>query len=154
MYARKSLEDGSKVVHLSEDSKSRLDAIVSDDTIQKLKDFDPQTRVATHETELTGVKSRLKTMEQKAVGWDMGAVQIKSQINLATINEYTKANKTDNFIRLNDNVALRATGNRLQMCRNLDGKEGPSDAAYDADANCVDMWTTLDIKPDDNIKIQ
>jgi len=154
MYARKSLEDGSKVVHLSEDSKSRLDAIVSDDTIQKLKDFDPQTRVATHETELTGVKSRLKTMEKKSVGWDMGAVQIKSQINLATINEYTKANKTDNFIRLNDNVALRATGNRLQMCRNLDGKEGPSDAAYDADANCVDMWTTLDIKPDDNIKIQ
>jgi hypothetical protein len=96
---------------------------------------------------------RVAKIEDRSKSWDMIETRIKPQISLQTVNNHTKNNKSDNFIRLNDDVALRAQGNRLQMCRSLQGNS-PSDPGYEADKNCVDIWTTLDIKPDDNIKIQ
>lgn len=151
VYAKKD-EEGSKVVHLSDEDRTRLDAIVSDDKIKSLKDFEVG-RVTTNENEMKATKNRVTKIEDRSKFWDLTETRIKPQINLETINSHTQNNKTDNFIRLNDDVALRAQGNRLQMCRSLQGKS-PTDAGYEADKHCVDIWTTLDIKPDDNIKIQ
>lgn len=151
VYAKKSIEGG-KVVHLSDEDRSRLNAIVEDDTIQNLKAFDTG-RVKTNEDELVSTKTRVSDIENRSKSWDLIESRIHPKINLSTINTHSKNNKSDDFIRLNDDVALRAKGNRLQMCRSLKGS-GPSDPGYDADTNCVDIWTTLDIKQDDSIKIQ
>lgn len=151
VYAKKN-EEGAKVVHLNDEDRSRLDAIVSDDKIKSLKEFDTE-RVTTNENEMKVTTGRVAKIEDRSKSWDMIETRIKPQISLQTVNNHTKNNKSDNFIRLNDDVALRAQGNRLQMCRSLQGNS-PSDPGYEADKNCVDIWTTLDIKPDDNIKIQ
>ena len=151
VYAKKSVE-GTNVVHLSDEDRSRLDAIVSDDKIKSLKEFDTE-RVTESENQVKTTKARVASIEEQSKQWNMMESRIKPQINLSTVNNHTKNNKSDNFIRLNDDVALRAQGNRLQMCRSLQGNS-PSDPGYEADKNCVDIWTTLDIKPDDNIKIK
>ena len=126
--------------------RSRLDAIVSDDKIKSLKEFDTE-RVTENENQMKSTKARVTKIEDRSRQWDLIETRIKPQINLQTVNNHTKNNKSENFIRLNDDVALRAQGNRLQMCRSLQGNDP-------TDENCVDIWTTLDIKQDDNIKIQ
>lgn len=151
VYAKKTVE-GSKVVHLSEKDRSRLNAIVEDDKILNLKSLNT-SRIAANEDDLSVANKRISAIENRSKKWDMTESRIQPKINLSTINTHSQNNKSDNFLRLNDDVAIRAEGNRLQMCRSLGGKN-PSDSEYDADANCVDMWTTLDIKEDDSIKIQ
>ena len=151
-YAKNKVEDAS-VVYLDKEQKDRLTSMVGDDNVSSLKEFNAE-RLTQSENELKATKAMLSKVQDRAKYWDLADSRLKSQINLQTVNNYTMENKGDTFIRLNDNVALRANGNRVQMCQNLDGKKGPSDSGYDADKNCFDMWTTADIKSDDSIKIQ
>ena len=91
-------------------------------------------------------------MDAKNKKYDMLESKVKADISLDTINKNSLNNKSADFIRLNENVALRAKGNRLQMCTNLKGAD-PGFEAYDDDENCFDFWTTKDFGEDDEIKV-
>jgi hypothetical protein len=152
-YAKKKSTDGEEktLVYLDPVSKERLQAIVQDDQIRDLKSFDSGDVTDLRKSIVSNTR-KLQEMEAKNKKYDMMESKVKADISLDTINRNSLNNKSADFIRLNDNVALRAKGNRLQMCTNLKGAD-PGFEAYDAEENCFDFWTTKDFGEDDEIKV-
>ncbi len=152
-YARKKSADSEEktLVYLNPVSKERLEAIVQDDQIRDLKSFDSGDVTDLRKSIVTNTR-KLQEMQAKNKKYDMLESKMKADISLETINRNSLNNQSADFIRLNENVALRAKGNRLQMCTNLKGAD-PSFEAYDDDKNCFDFWTTKDFDEDDEIKV-
>ena len=152
-YALKKSADGEEktLVYLDPVSKERLQAIVQDDQIRDLKSFDSSGVTDLRKSIVTNTR-KLQEMEAKNKKYDMLESKVKADISLNTINTNSLNNKSADFIRLNENVALRAKGNRLQMCTNLKGAD-PGFEAYDDDKNCFDFWTTKDFGEDDEIRV-
>ena len=152
-YALKKSSDGEEktLVYLDPVRKERLETIVQDDQIKDLKTFDSGDVTDLRKSIVSNTR-KLQEMEVKSKKYDIMENKIKSDITMDTINRNTLNNKSSGFIRLNDDVALRAQGNRLQMCTNLKGAD-PNFEAYDDDKNCYDFWTTKDFGEDDEIKV-
>ena len=152
-YAKKKSADGEDktLVYLDPVSKDRLQAIVQDDQIRDLKSFDSGD-VTDLRKSIVSNTIKLQQMEANNKKYDMMESKVKADISLDTINRNSLNNKSAEFIRLNDNVALRAKGNRLQMCTNLKGAD-PGFEGYDDEENCFDFWTTKDFGEDDEIKV-
>ena len=152
-YAKKKSADGEDktLVYLDPVSKDRLQAIVQDDQIRDLKSFDSGD-VTDLRKSIVSNTIKLQQMEANNKKYDMMESKVKADISLDTINRNSLNNKSAEFIRLNDNVALRAKGNRLQMCTNLKGAD-PGFEGYDDEENCFDFLTTKDFGEDDEIKV-
>ena len=142
-YAKKSKANGDGIVYLNNTQKQRLNDIVDDDDVKNLKQLSIPSS-----SELSGLKSDIEAnttnidnLEKTIDG------RINGAVNINTINEQTALNsRSDNFIRLNDNVSLLADGNRLKMCTEFDRKNEPK--------TCYDLWTTKDLADTSAFPIQ
>lgn len=138
-FAKKQ-EKEKNLMYLSQEETARLSGIVENNDIVNLKKMNfPSTEKI---TELNNQVQTNSTILQKL----NNDAHVLSKVSLRNINEHSQKNDSDNFIRLNENVSLRAKGNRLQMCTDMNN-EGPNDD------NCHDLWTTKDFTEDDKIKI-
>lgn len=139
-YATKYKANQGNVVYLNNTKKSRLDSILDND---KIKDLG--TATIPNSSEVSSVKTDVGALKTKMSKAESDITTLKAQnrdsmrnFNLNKINEYTKDNptKSDNYIALNNNISLKASGKRLLMCQGFENGE-PSD--------CHDLWTTKDI---------
>lgn len=143
-FAKKSNENR-QVVYLPEEKISRLESIVENDNVVNMKDI---TSITPENFKKLEDQIQTNTTKLNAFG-NLDATML-GKVNLNNLNGYTKENasSSDTFIRLNENVALRANKNRVQMCTNMS-----ADDTMPKNENCYDLWTTKDFIEDEKVKI-
>jgi hypothetical protein len=151
-YAKQKNNDAS-ILYLDERQKEKLESIINNDTTEQINNNGATSEIIyqiKNKVDKTGAD--LETLREKTMKYDLMESRFKSGISLEEINRHSRTNNSEDFLRLNENVALRAKGNRLQMCTNLKNLN-PNDVNYDDVKNCHDFWTSKDFGEDDEIRI-